>query len=289
MLTNRRLIFDGNGSTPVELCGCKSVVFKFNLYYFLIQKSISIILSHNFNDKCLPPFQFTHYSLCNYNYIWYGHVAFGHVDHNRHNNTRQMSVSSRARIEAYAGLLVLVGALSVLLLNYGGGDYRYDGSRRPAGQALQTKGRVHSNSITFGNADLDGKPHNGWLIGHFMRDGNALHQSDAVEVKWKRHQRGARNARMERNAMGTTLAVLVSGRHRMEFEDEAAVELAFPGDYVMWAPGVAHSWTAVRDSVMMCVRWPSVRGDQVRGDQMEVRRNSSGLGERVRRSADVRR
>jgi quercetin dioxygenase-like cupin family protein len=32
------------------------------------------------------------------------------------------------------------------------------------------------------------------------------------------------------------------------------------GDYVVWGPGVDHSWRAEEESVVLTVRWPSVAG-----------------------------
>jgi quercetin dioxygenase-like cupin family protein len=41
------------------------------------------------------------------------------------------------------------------------------------------------------------------------------------------------------------------------------VPLTRPGDYVVWGPGVDHSWRAEQDAVVLTVRWPSVPGFRV--------------------------
>jgi quercetin dioxygenase-like cupin family protein len=37
-----------------------------------------------------------------------------------------------------------------------------------------------------------------------------------------------------------------------------AVMLEKPGDYVMWGPGVSHTYRAEEDSVVITVSWPSL-------------------------------
>ena len=50
----------------------------------------------------------------------------------------------------------------------------------------------------------------------------------------------------------TTLAHLIAERSGAE------LLLEQPGDYALWAPGVAHRWTIEQDdTVVMTVRWPS--------------------------------
>jgi hypothetical protein len=31
-----------------------------------------------------------------------------------------------------------------------------------------------------------------------------------------------------------------------------------PGDYIVWGPGVEHTWQAEADSTMLAIRWPSI-------------------------------
>ena len=54
----------------------------------------------------------------------------------------------------------------------------------------------------------------------------------------------------------TTLIMLVSGEFRIDLTAGTST-LRRSGDYVMWGPGIDHSWTALADSTVLTVRWPS--------------------------------
>jgi quercetin dioxygenase-like cupin family protein len=54
----------------------------------------------------------------------------------------------------------------------------------------------------------------------------------------------------------TTLVILVDGTFRVDLT-ECSVTLAVQGDYLMWGPGIDHSWEALAPSVVVTVRWPS--------------------------------
>ena len=49
---------------------------------------------------------------------------------------------------------------------------------------------------------------------------------------------------------------LISGHFVQKLADRE-VDLAMPGDYVMWGPGVVHAWEALEDSTMLTIRWVS--------------------------------
>jgi hypothetical protein len=105
-----------------------------------------------------------------------------------------------------------------------------------------------------GNANDDAPAERGWLLGHFMEPGS-IRQTDAVEVKWGVHAAGKTRASWATDG-GTTMTLLVSGRFRVQFTD-GDVPLDRQGDYVVWGPGAEHSWTALEDSIVVTVRWPS--------------------------------
>ncbi|MEV4200763.1 signal peptidase I [Micromonospora globbae] len=117
------------------------------------------------------------------------------------------------------------------------------------------------DAIYVGNAGVDGATNGGWLLGHFMPPGEVRHSTD-VEIKWGVHPPGETRARWATGERRTALLVLVSGRFRVELPDRTVV-LGAPGDYVVWGPGVDHSWYAERESVVLTVRWPSVPGYRV--------------------------
>ncbi|MFF8675877.1 signal peptidase I [Streptomyces sp. NPDC015242] len=115
-----------------------------------------------------------------------------------------------------------------------------------------------SDSVYTGNAGEDAALDRGWLLGHFKDAGDPRH-SDAVEIKWGVHPRGDERAEWVRGEARTALLVLVSGRFRVELPGRSVL-LERQGDYVVWGPGVDHSWYAEEESVVLTVRWPSVPG-----------------------------
>jgi hypothetical protein len=117
-------------------------------------------------------------------------------------------------------------------------------------------------AIVVGNAGVDGAgARGGWFLGHFIAAGDPRH-SDAVEVKWGVHPAGQSRSSVAAGTDARTLSILVSGTFRVEFP-EREVRLTHPGDYVLFGPGVSHSWTAETDAVVVTVRWPSRSRDVV--------------------------
>lgn len=111
----------------------------------------------------------------------------------------------------------------------------------------------------FANAADEGVGHWGWFVGHFMGgDEHPLHSSE-VELKWGEHRRGERRAGVAPGADVTALTLLLRGRFALELDDREYV-LERPGDFVIWAPGVAHSWRVEEDCLVLTVRWPSRGG-----------------------------
>lgn len=110
--------------------------------------------------------------------------------------------------------------------------------------------RVHS-----GNAGKDSAARRGWLIGHFLPPGD-LRRSDDVEIKWGVHRAGEERVSRQEAEHRTTVVLLVAGRFELIL-DTGPVLLDDQGDYVMWGPGIGHSWRADEDSVVLTIRWPS--------------------------------
>jgi quercetin dioxygenase-like cupin family protein len=106
-----------------------------------------------------------------------------------------------------------------------------------------------------GNAATDATDHRGWLLGHFVKDGPR--QSNDVEVKWGIHPAGDERAEWATDEQRTTMVLLVSGRFRVELSTGPML-LERQGDYLVWGPGVEHSWHAEQDSTVITVRWPSL-------------------------------
>lgn len=111
-----------------------------------------------------------------------------------------------------------------------------------------------------GNADDDAGRYRGWLLGHFVdaADG-APRSTQAVEVKWGLHPAGQARAGWTEDDQRHTMVILVSGRFRLDLS-VGTTTLERQGDYVVWEPGIDHSWQAENDSTVITIRWPSRPG-----------------------------
>jgi quercetin dioxygenase-like cupin family protein len=113
-----------------------------------------------------------------------------------------------------------------------------------------------SLSWRSGNAAQDGRETRGWIVGHFIDPGEGIRSSKGVEVKWGIHAPGDKRQNWAADDHQATLALLVQGSFRIDLT-EASITLRKQGDYVVWRPGISHSWEALADSVVLTVRWPS--------------------------------
>jgi hypothetical protein len=111
--------------------------------------------------------------------------------------------------------------------------------------------------VYVGNAAADAPGNRGWLLGHFRPSVDARH-SDDVEVKWGSHPAGDQRPEWVAGERRSALVLLISGRLRVELPGRSVV-LAEQGDYVVFH-GISHSWYAEEASVVVVVRWPSIRG-----------------------------
>lgn len=107
--------------------------------------------------------------------------------------------------------------------------------------------------------------HRGWFIGHFIDPAQGLRYTNNVEVKWGVHSSNEKRPFPDSSQVATTLTLLVSGAFVVDFPDlDKSAFLKQAGDYVIYAPGVRHSWKAIEDSVVITVRWPSVKDASVK-------------------------
>jgi hypothetical protein len=111
-------------------------------------------------------------------------------------------------------------------------------------------------SWTAGNANDDSTDTRGWLVGHFIDPSQGVRATSDVEVKWAQHPAGDRRTRWTRDDQRTTLVILISGKFRVDLAGGSET-LSDQGDYVMWQPGIDHSWEALSISTVLTVRWPS--------------------------------
>lgn len=112
----------------------------------------------------------------------------------------------------------------------------------------------------IGNANDDADRYRGWLMGHFVDPvAGGIRSTGVLEVKWGIHPAGQRRPEWTTDDRRTTLILLVQGRFRLDLTT-GSTTLERQGDYVVWGPGIDHSWQAEEDSTVLTVRWPSVAG-----------------------------
>lgn len=109
----------------------------------------------------------------------------------------------------------------------------------------------------FGNAADLSKQTRGWFVGHFIAGPSGLLTTDDIEVKWGQHKRGEARMGWDAGAACHTLTLLVHGSFQVEFKGKT-FSLEKEGDFVIWGPGIPHTWVAVEDSIMLTLRWPSL-------------------------------
>jgi quercetin dioxygenase-like cupin family protein len=117
-------------------------------------------------------------------------------------------------------------------------------------------GELVSGNWHSGNAEEDGRDRRGWILGHFIDPAEGVRSSKDVEIKWGIHPAGDKRAEWTTDDQRTTLVFRVSGKFRIDLT-EGSFTLEREGDYLVWGPGIDHSWEAVTDAVIVTVRWPS--------------------------------
>jgi hypothetical protein len=116
--------------------------------------------------------------------------------------------------------------------------------------------------VYVGNAAKDQVRDTGWFVGQFVPAAlGARHQTD-VELKWGLHCDGERRSRgPEAVAHATTISILIRGMLRATFYLDGAqqvVTMKNEGDYIIFGPGVVHSWEAFDETLVLSVRYPSI-------------------------------
>jgi quercetin dioxygenase-like cupin family protein len=114
---------------------------------------------------------------------------------------------------------------------------------------------THAN-WQHGNAAEDTAQTRGWLLGHFIDPAEGVRSTKDVEVKWATHPAGDKRPEWTADDRRTTLVLLVDGHFRVQLTEGSAT-LVRQGDYILWGPGIDHTWEALEDSIVLTVRWPS--------------------------------
>jgi mannose-6-phosphate isomerase-like protein (cupin superfamily) len=107
-----------------------------------------------------------------------------------------------------------------------------------------------------GNVASASRETRGWFVGHFMPGEHNPLRSDAVELKWFVHARGETRSEWAPAGAVRTLNLLLRGRFVLRFPDREVV-LAREGDFVLFGPGVPHSFRSEEESLVLTIRWPS--------------------------------
>ncbi len=124
----------------------------------------------------------------------------------------------------------------------------------------------------IGNAKLDQVRGSGWFVGQFVPPELGLRHQTEVEIKWGVHPDGDRRAVPWAHGHGTTVAILIRGALRLSFHIGTATQqvmLEKEGDYVVYGPDMLHSWTAIGDTLVVTVRFPSVEIGRPAGDSAQ--------------------
>lgn len=108
-----------------------------------------------------------------------------------------------------------------------------------------------------GNAADDSAGNRGWILGHFIEPAASVKSTKDLEVKWGIHPAGQQRPEWTSDDHRTTLSLLVEGHFRIDLTG-GSENLTRCGDYVVWGPGIDHSWQAEEDSIVLTVRWPSL-------------------------------
>lgn len=110
--------------------------------------------------------------------------------------------------------------------------------------------------ISIGNAE-NFPTSRGWFIGAFLDPSHGALVTGDVEMKWGRHPAGERRHEVSVAADTTSVAVLISGRFEIAFPGRrpGTALLQNQGDFVLYEPGIPHTWQALDDSVILTVRW----------------------------------
>ena len=118
------------------------------------------------------------------------------------------------------------------------------------------------SNVVVGNALTEATIRSGWFLGHFINPIDDIRSTSSLEVKWGIHPAGDGRSEWAMNEEATTLSILIKGRFHVKFPEQEVL-LSREGDYVLWSPGVPHSWSAELDCTILTVRWPSKSGDSV--------------------------
>ena len=110
--------------------------------------------------------------------------------------------------------------------------------------------------ISIGNAESF-PASRGWFVGSFLGPDAGPRLRSDVEMKWGHHPAGDTRHELSQADDTASIAILISGRFELVFPGRRPerAQLRDQGDFVLYEPGVAHTWHALEESVILTVRW----------------------------------
>ena len=122
-----------------------------------------------------------------------------------------------------------------------------------------TSGHTAPQDHYQGNADDIGAEQGGWFMEPNHCECHPMLAGNDVKLKWGKHTAGEPRKQWDQGLTEWSLSVLIEGDFSIEFKDEICT-LRNPGDFVVWRPGVPHTWRANSKSVVLTVRWRARAG-----------------------------
>jgi len=100
----------------------------------------------------------------------------------------------------------------------------------------------------------------GWFIGYFM-DTDSFFKNDDFEVKWAVHSKREKKLGAIIKNSAKTIVILIKGEFVVRFPYiKREVILSQVGDFVSFnANKIKHDGEALKDSIVLVIRWPSYR------------------------------
>jgi hypothetical protein len=106
----------------------------------------------------------------------------------------------------------------------------------------------------------------GWVIGVFTQPEDHYFHESGFEMQWVELAEGEAKDSPKPNKRAKTMCILIEGELRLDFPEPnggaQTVILCDRGEYVYFPPGVSHTWKAIKSTVTMTLRWPSIPDDQ---------------------------
>jgi hypothetical protein len=113
-------------------------------------------------------------------------------------------------------------------------------------------------TIKQGNFNIESEKNGQWIMGHFIEPGSPFHNTD-FEIKFAKHAKGERKVQTRSKKNVKTLGILIYGKFSVALtKEKRTINLAKEGDYIFYNSMVPHVGTALADTLLLVIRWPSI-------------------------------